>query len=1193
MAKVRLVAYRPATSSSTSDTTYDFDLQEHPTISLNFQFSDVKNPETRKANYSQTFKLPFTQKNNVFFQNWFNVNLTELEFSTRKKFNAVLYVGSVPQFEGIIQLKSVYQKAEYYEVVLLSNTADLFTVIGSQKLKDVFKLVDETGEDIGYSDELNHTYSHFNMKASWAGTTDTFYNLQDPAVSLRDSTSNVQKVMYPLSVTRPKFYFDEGVSAYLNMDQDGVDAIEENGAASYIVPITQFRPAIQIKTLFKLILAKAGFSYTSDFIDGDYFGNIFMTTCGHINTPTPATKITSGASNGSMIVGNSEPMHEYTTPAGAIVYGNSGTVNNAAGQSLFNCNEWHRVVADTTTPSAGYTVPNDPEDLWEPSGDYFHKVDDNISYVRLQYYAHGQNVKWFWQLPYTTTGHITFESQLTYYNPTSSPINTPLGEVLAFGESDGFGYEAEDIIVGSTLCDSDSVFVDRQFNLSSVPPGSYLRIYIRAVNWEKCDNAIMSSLKLGGIQLSAWGNTYSQLTTMWDGYATEASGYNIYNQEVDIPSCIDPSIKQKDFLKDIIERFNLIVLSDPENPDNIIIEPYNDYLADSELKNWTDKLDLEKEIIIKDTTSMQKDLITLSDKEDKDLMNKSIKEELPEHNVYGKIEVAETNNDFAKGEMKNTPIFAPYINQKVFVNSNDQLPTGLPNVAVQYEYTYKKTEEGIENILEATQSKLFYYNGTAGAILNNAGKIYMHVTDLGDLSIEAKEFTTYPLCSPFSLKPSSGTSTLASTTKSLYWNQNPPICGDLSVFNYNSESIMSLNSLYKSYWEQYLNSIYNIDARIMECYVNLNEVDIFTFKFNDEIFIKDNYWRILNISNYQVGGQASTKVTLLKVGNTYDSTCQDCDYVIGTTAQGQNMVGQFWIWCASTDADCEPDLSLPNQIGLYTTPDCCECNGGDPYWNETSQAANNLFKCKANTGSLAIQMKNIYSVRSVFSGSGIKSVVAGKNSGLDRPLFAGNDRNKFSQAILPYFGDDIIIKYNNSVRAVPRIEGESHRIVLSGYTEGTTRGYAYPRGDSNAARMIIPKDTNIILRVKGTATIVGGTSTTYPLGTIEGFAYYTAFKWGISDTSLTQLGTAGGTSEFSLKEGVFISTCSLYITTSNGELQFGLDDSQTDTKRIWALTADIDINRVRNMSWEYGADWALYQNSDYIQLENGDYLIWN
>ena len=40
MAKLRLVAYRKATSGATSDTTYDLDLQEHPVVSLNFQLYD-------------------------------------------------------------------------------------------------------------------------------------------------------------------------------------------------------------------------------------------------------------------------------------------------------------------------------------------------------------------------------------------------------------------------------------------------------------------------------------------------------------------------------------------------------------------------------------------------------------------------------------------------------------------------------------------------------------------------------------------------------------------------------------------------------------------------------------------------------------------------------------------------------------------------------------------------------------------------------------------------------------------------------------------------------------------------------------------------------------------------------------------------------------------------------------------------
>ena len=169
---VRLVAYRKATSSATSTTAYNLDLQEAPNVSLNFQFSEIKEPETRKGSYSQTFKLPFTNNNNEFFQNWFNVNLETLVFSSREKFDAVLYVGVVPQFEGFIQLKAVYQKAQVYEVVLMSNAADLFSVVGENRLKDVF-----LNDDGSYSDELDHVYNQANIIASWNGGADGFDNV--------------------------------------------------------------------------------------------------------------------------------------------------------------------------------------------------------------------------------------------------------------------------------------------------------------------------------------------------------------------------------------------------------------------------------------------------------------------------------------------------------------------------------------------------------------------------------------------------------------------------------------------------------------------------------------------------------------------------------------------------------------------------------------------------------------------------------------------------------------------------------------------------------------------------------------------------------------------------------------------------------------------------------------------------------
>ena len=41
------------------------------------------------------------------------------------------------------------------------------------------------------------------------------------------------------------------------------------------------------------------------------------------------------------------------------------------------------------------------------------------------------------------------------------------------------------------------------------------------------------------------------------------------------------------------------------------------------------------------------------------------------------------------------------------------------------------------------------------------------------------------------------------------------------------------------------------------------------------------------------------------------------------------------------------------------------------------------------------------------------------------------------------------------------------------------------------------------------------------------------------------------------------------------------------------LTADMDINVMKNLALGFDENWALFQNGKKIQFENHDYLIWN
>ena len=237
---------------------------------------------------------------------------------------------------------------------------------------------------------------------------------------------------------------------------------------------------------------------------------------------------------------------------------------------------------------------------------------------------------------------------------------------------------------------------------------------------------------------------------------------------------------------------------------------------------------------------------------------------------------------------------------------------------------------------------------------------------------------------------------------------------------------------------------------------NLNEVDIFDFKFNDEIFIRDSYWRILNISNYQVGDSVSTKVVLLKVLDSLYNA-EGCDSVaVGTD-------GNYVTWCPEGTPGCTPQTVSPFG-GIFISPSCCYAYGGEPFAGYTDGSGN--FACLANTGSLPI---NFQSQKSPLAGLGfgqLNTLVSGKMSGRNVPLIKGVDTSKYANRILPYFGYDIIIKYKSSKKGNPVLKGEAHKIVLLGHTEGNTRGYAYPEDDSNNQKIIIPPNCNMMVNIK-------------------------------------------------------------------------------------------------------------------------------
>ena len=151
---IQVIAYNQ------SDETPTFlDVQEAPGISVNYQFADIRHPDKRDSSYSHTFKVPFTQTNNQFFENAYEVNLQTSTFNPQKKTNAVIMVDSVPQLNGILQIKNIYKKAKLYEVVVFGEGGDLFTKIKDKKLIDAFR---DVSDGVTLDTQFNHLLTYTN-----------------------------------------------------------------------------------------------------------------------------------------------------------------------------------------------------------------------------------------------------------------------------------------------------------------------------------------------------------------------------------------------------------------------------------------------------------------------------------------------------------------------------------------------------------------------------------------------------------------------------------------------------------------------------------------------------------------------------------------------------------------------------------------------------------------------------------------------------------------------------------------------------------------------------------------------------------------------------------------------------------------------------------------------------------------------
>jgi hypothetical protein len=116
--------------------------------------------------------------------------------------------------------------------------------------------------------------------------------------------------------------------------------------------------------------------------------------------------------------------------------------------------------------------------------------------------------------------------------------------------------------------------------------------------------------------------------------------------------------------------------------------------------------------------------------------------------------------------------------------------------------------------------------------------------------------------------------------------------------------------------------IYDRAARVMVAYFTLDIADITSFTFADKIFIRDSYWRIIDITGYTVGGDEPVQVTLMKIVN----PVLDCTYTPSDIS-----IGGIVTFVDADDVESAGSEACCNRYGFTWQEDTCYAwFGGEP-----------------------------------------------------------------------------------------------------------------------------------------------------------------------------------------------------------------------------------------------------------------------
>lgn len=239
-----------------SDGTFqEVDLFEDETITVTSKIQDIRDVAKIFTDFSQSFTLPASKKNNKIFKHFYNYHISEGAFDARKKVDAIIDINYIPFREGKIFLNGVKMKDNApfaYNITFFGDTVNLKDALGDDELS----VLDLSA--------FNHDYD---SDAVETGLTTGYFS---------------DSIIYPLITHTKRLYFNSDTNH--NSDTIIGDLSYHNGSISEAVALTfdDLKPAIKVTDIIDAIEAKTSYGLTfasgsaNNFFESTAVSNLYL-----------------------------------------------------------------------------------------------------------------------------------------------------------------------------------------------------------------------------------------------------------------------------------------------------------------------------------------------------------------------------------------------------------------------------------------------------------------------------------------------------------------------------------------------------------------------------------------------------------------------------------------------------------------------------------------------------------------------------------------------------------------------------------------------------------------------------------------------------------------------------------------------------------------------------------------------------